>query len=237
MFIACSGQNQKMFGFLHRIFSDKNDVFVFCSDGLNLLQKLIFEKAQVDLILLEYNFYKSFSDLIFNLLESKNLKIPIIFIGESNYNKSERLKRWIAENEFQYNIQNLHLLLPIFNKINAALDDEDVKNLFMNAKDTTNYEFLPVKSPKKNLLENLRKKVNFSPAVYNLLSFLYKNRCREVSLEEIVCCLNLSAEAEKNRKNAAYSYISRLRKSLENVSLCTIKLIRTRVGYYRLILH
>ena len=185
---------------------------------------------------MDYDLYRNFTELIYDILNSKNLKIPLILVGDPKRNAVERMNYWVSINEFRYNIQTLHLMSPLFQKITEELDSPDLRNLiFGNDVSETALELeAPVKNSRKNVLESFRKSNNLPPSIYNLLVFLFKNRSREVSVDEIARYMNISGENEKSRKNAVYAYISRLRKFIDCTPKCAIELRRTRTGYYRL---
>jgi len=96
-------------------------------------------------------------------------------------------------------------------------------------------EELRLASREENPIEEMHKKSILPPSIYNLLSFLYKNRLREISLDEIEKHLHVESDSDKIRKNTVYAYIARARNCIEREPLCQLQLLRTRKGYYRLI--
>ncbi|MBQ8013274.1 MAG: hypothetical protein IJ257_02605 [Treponema sp.] len=240
MRFVCSGVNKKVFEFLYEEIYEDGDTLTYSPDILSLLRDLFFEKFYADIIFLEHENHKSFLDFIYYLLNSKDLKIPLIVIGNPEMDEQRRLGYWISENEFQYDVQNLHLLIPLFRKISSALESEVIKNLICKPAEPLTADKLSKKiyenTKKKSNLELFRGKNELPPSVYNLLLFLYKNRAREVSIEEIEMQLNIECKSKKIRKNAAYAYISRLRKCMKASPACELRLLRTRTGYYKLFL-
>ncbi|WP_294429768.1 hypothetical protein [uncultured Treponema sp.] len=246
MRFLCSGRERKPFEVLCGLLSDERVSLDFCEDGLSLLQKVILGAHHPDVIILDYALYKGFSELIFNLLASKNLIIPVLLFGEKVQGKDAMIANWISDNELHFNNQTFHDKILLFNKISLALQNDELKSLLYTPPLLKNdFEDLPaslpsekliVKSKRENLLEHVLNKNSFSPSVFHLLSFMYKNRRREVSIDEISSCLDLSGKSEKSRKNVTYAYISRLRKSLMKIPLCPLCLVRPRTGFYRLIL-
>ena len=222
MRFVCLGRNQKFFEFLCQMICGEEDKFVFFADGLSLLRDIFLGFLAADLILLDWDFYKEFSDFIFGLFESKNLKIPMIFIGGELVG-SGRICHWFSINEFQYDIQSLHPMIPTFQKIDAALESDEVKNLLSEKK-----------FGESDIVELCRRGMILPPSVLKFFSFLWRNRRREVSLEEIARKLNLASLSEKSKKNAVYSYIARLRKYIKKISACELEIVRTRTGFYRL---
>lgn len=236
MHFLCTGKCKKVFEILYRRVFTTEDKFSFCKDGLSLVQEVLHEKNEDSIIFMDYDLYRNFTELIYDILNSKNLKIPLILVGDPKRNAVERMNYWVSINEFRYNIQTLHLMSPLFQKITEELDSPDLRNLiFGNDVSETALELeAPVKNSRKNVLESFRKSNNLPPSIYNLLVFLFKNRSREVSVDEIARYMNISGENEKSRKNAVYAYISRLRKFIDCTPKCAIELRRTRTGYYRL---
>ncbi len=233
-----AGKSRGLFELLKFGICDESDSILFFEDGLTLLRNLIFKEVTADLLILENSLYKGFADCFYSVLDSRNMKIPLILLGDSGVAKGNRLSKWISENEFQYDIQNLHEYVPVFNKINLLLESQEFKKLLENSGEK---KFIPeekslVRNNKANPVDNLRRRANLSPAVCNLLQYLYKNRCREVSIDELERQISINAESEKNGKNVIYAYISRLRKSIDSVPLCTMEILRTRTGHYKLLL-
>lgn len=220
---------------LYQSFSNENDDFSFFEDGLALVRKAMSRTSEDDdMILLDYDLYKGFSDVIYEVLNSKQLKIPLISIGEPERNETERVSWWISINELKYDVQTFHTLVPVLKKISASLEDIDFHGISENQ--TAAVPALPLKPVKRNFIEDFRKNNALPPSIYNLLAFLYKNRSHEISIDDIVEHLNIKGNNEKEKKNAAYAYISRLRKFIDGTTSCKVELLRTRTGYYRLFL-
>ncbi len=233
------GQNRSLFNLLKTYVCGENDSFSHFDDGLSLLKILILNDSGVDLILLEHDRYKGFADFFFILLSSRNLIIPLVYIGASNSGEHGRIAEWISENEIQYDIQTLHSFLPAFNKISSALEKPDIKSLLEKPPSSDKFnteEKLLVRKSKLCPVDVLRNQTDLTGPAYYLLKFLYKNRCREVSINEIEDFLNLNGGNEKTRKNVIYAYISRLRKCIDSVPLCKMEILRTRRGFYKLLL-
>ena len=220
----CSGKSKKFFDILYGRIGEEGDSIRYCENSLILLRELVLDECSADMIFLEYEENKGFSDLIFNLLDSKNLKIPLILLCDYAKSEKERVNFWLSENEFKYDSPFLHPLIPIFRKISAAMECDDLKYFYSN------------NDEKDSLLEKIRQTNKLPPVAYNLLSFLYKNNDRDISIREIEKKLHISAESEKIRKNVVYAYLSKLRKCFEEIPRCTMELVRTRKGFYRLFL-
>lgn len=188
---------------------------------------------------MEYEVYKGFVDTIYDILKSQNLKIPLILIDEPKRESSERVNYWISINEFKYDIQTLHLLAPLFTKISEALEVLEIKELMVDCFQAENSKLrslMPAKSCNLNFLSIFRHKNCLSPTIYNLFFFLYQNRCREVSVDEIASYMGINTQNDKSRRNTVYAYLARLRKFIETDSLIHVELLRTRIGYYKLFL-
>lgn len=229
MCFVCSGRKRNTFELLYQEVSSSDDVFIFYESGLSLLKDLICKNISADLLLLEYSLYQGFSDFFYDVLLAKNMKIPIILIGNPFLKRKSLAQRWISENELYYDVQTFHTLRHILQRITEALGLEMIHRLFFE-------EAAESSAPKKaNLVEIIRKKTALTPVVSNLLNFFYKNRRREISIREIENLLHIAAKSEKIRKNVVYAYISKLRKCVETVSFCSIEIVRTRKGFYQLI--
>ena len=240
MRFVCSGRNRNSFKLLYDKVSDEGDGFFFYEKGLELLNSLSSIDGADALIFLDEEIYKGFLGFVYDFLRVKDWKIPILMIGETIFSETHRAEKWVAENEFQYDIQTLHLLVPVLRKISSALDCHEFRKNFVT-KNTMLFERVnPVETQKirknnLNPVESLRRALNLPPTVFNLFHFLFVNRCREVGVEEIEKLLQLKVQSEKTRKNSAYSYISRLKKCIEKVQNFNFRVIRTRKGFYKLV--
>ena len=241
MHFLCCGKCKKVFEILYQGIAEGGDSFSFYEDGLSLINKAMIEKSESGLIFMDYDLYKGFVNLIYDVLNSKNLKIPVILIGDPKRDVTERMNYWVSINEFKYGIQTLHLQAPLFKRISEALESPEIKELIFKGERTEHISSAiarePVKSNRKNLLISFRKKTILPPSIYNLLAFLYKNRCREVSVDEIAAYMKIGTKTEKSRRNAVYAYIARLRKCIGTNPTCSVEVLRTRTGYYKLFLH
>ena len=239
MHFLCSGKCKKVFEMLYRRVYNGGDKFSFFEDGLSLIREVLNEKNEISIIFMDYDLYKGFTDVIYDILRSKNLKIPIILIGDPKRKCSERMNFWLAINEFQYDIQTLHLMTPLFKKITEALECTEIKKLIFETEKSGDIPSMelspPVKTVRKNVLEPFRKDANLPPSIYNLLAFLFKRRCHEVSVDEIARYMNINGSDEKSRKNAVYAYIAKLRKCIDGNPRCSLEVLRTRRGYYKLV--
>lgn len=238
MHFLCTGKCKKVFELLYQKVFSGDDSFCFCDDGLCLIQAVLNADTDDAMIFMDYDLYKGFSGLFYDILKSRTLKIPLILVGDPVRNAVERMNYWVSINEFRYDVQNLHLMIPLFKKITATMDSPDLKSLvFAEAEKLPVLELAPfTKSCRQNVLEAFRKDNKLPSSIYNLLAFLFKHRSREVSVEEIVLYMNISGDSEKSKRNAVYAYISKLRRIIDCAPHCTIELLRTRRGYYKLFL-
>lgn len=228
-----SGKNEKAFGLLFQKICGRGDTFEFHPDGLSLLKSLPETDDAGVLIILEYDVFKGFSDFIFDFLSMRGLRIPLILVGNPPLRTGEQSMRWISENEFQYDVQNFHLLHPLLRRVSDALRSDEVHAVF-SEKDSLRETAWRLRGPAKNPIAAVQEKINLPAAAYNLLCFLYKNRLRDVSVSEIERHLFTAAGSDMARRNVVYAYISRIRKSFEKLPVRMIEIVRTKKGFYRL---
>ncbi|MCR4823042.1 MAG: hypothetical protein K5873_09255 [Treponema sp.] len=234
-YISC-GLNKKLFESIFHCISTEFDEFSFFAEGLELLKNLKDLDGQECIIFLEEKVYATFSDCFYMVLSSQERKIPVLLIGKDDLGEIKRVSHWLSENEFKYNVTNLHPFIPLFKKISKALERDEIKDL-INQTIEVPLPSLEVKGKKKNFsLSNFINVGDLPPSVYNLLDFFYKNRSREVSLSEISSQLNIQESDEKRKNNEVYVYLSRVKESLNSRPNCSIKLLRTRKGHYKLFL-
>ena len=241
MHYLCSGKCKKVFEMLYQSFSNEKDLFNFYEDGLALMQSAVSRTSEESMILLDYELYKGFSDVIYDVLKARQLKTPVLLIGEPGRNERERVNRWISINELKYDVQNFHLLVPLLKKISSAVENLKIPSESHSAVPAaaavpavSSATAIPLKTVQRNFMAAFRKNASIPPSIYNLLDFLYKNRNRDVSIDEIADHMKIHGSTEKERKNTAYAYISRLRKAIASPDGCQVDVMRIRTGYYRL---
>ncbi|MBR1722804.1 MAG: helix-turn-helix domain-containing protein [Treponema sp.] len=228
MFFLCSGRNEGPFKILFDKVSVKSDSYLFCQNGLSLLDELLMSRTRADLIILEWDLYRTFSDVIFNVLKSKNMKIPLILIGKKESDCGKLLADWISLNELKYDIQILESCYQVLKRISLAVELLDMgRNVQVQ---------VPLKKKNRNTIEIFAIKNSLSPSAVKLFTYLYKNRLREVSVAEIASFMKIQGSDAIAVRNATYSYISRLRKCIEKTYSCSVKIMRTRSGHYKLFL-
>ena len=238
-----SGRTKSSFELLYQKIAQDGDSLSFYENGMTLLREMSLsletdsapDAMPKSLLLLDYALYKGFSDFIFDFLRLKNILIPIVLINPFAHASDMLPLQWISENEFQYDYPNLHALYPILKKINDALKDTEIVRAFENTPFALESE--KTAPAVKNPIERMQNHAHLSPSVYNLLNFFYKNRRREISITEIETHLRIASDCPKARKNAAYSYIARLRKCIGSAPSCSLKVLRTRSGHYKLLLY
>lgn len=255
MFFACSGRSKIFFEKLCRKIFDERGGFAFYESGLCMLNELASKKIQPDFILIDNELYKNFSDLFYEVLFMKQIRIPVLPFERNEESGEKRVLSWISGNEFRLEIQTIHKFRGIFERIDRALED----SCGINEEIFAQNEFVPLalrpkssREPEKfpdgaeipvEKIEKIREIENFiieneiPPSDSKLLSFFYKNRHRDVSIEEIEETLHAGGKIERARKNIAYAYISRLKKRFKNSRPDTIKIVRTRKGFYKLLLY
>ena len=218
-------------------FAEKSDSFTFCETGLILLNTVLENKTGFDLIIQEYELYKNFSSLIYDIFRSKRIKIPIIAVGDKKLSPDDFETFWISRNEYELDIQSLHSLLPLFKKISTCLGQAEIKNIFYDTSFSAPFfsELSVLKQNRQSFMDYINKNTCFPPSAVNLLTFLYENRYREVSIEEIIIYLNIRAANDRSSHNSAYCYLSRLRKMIDRAPQCPVIIRRTKKGFYRLI--
>ena len=246
MNFICSGRNENFYKLLFQKTAEASDDFFYYEEGLKLLQEILADRINYDIIILDWELYKGFSDLIYSILNSREKKIPILLVGDKEVSQNERVCNWLSENEIQYDNAFFEKMIPLFKKISANLECEDLKDLLNE--EASQSEIIPLKRPNENpSIQSMENSITqfpddffetnrFSTSDRNLFNLFYSNQSREISLEEIGRHLNINAENEKSWRNQTYVYISRLRQTIKNSNKRKVKILRTRKGFYKLFL-
>ncbi|WP_407427100.1 hypothetical protein [Treponema sp.] len=237
-----SGKDKKFCEHLYEQIADIDDAYFFFENGLDLLKNITGLILKCDILFLDYEMYKDYAGFIYDIFCSKNLILPIILLGDKRISAGLRVARWVSENEFYYNVQTLHTMLPVFNKINDALNscslEHTVEPVIMpEVKDKKSLETFP---DNNNLVEKINQELHLNYSMLKLLNLFHERYDTDVSIEEILLSLSIQSDSEKENKNLTYAYISRLRKHLKLSSYAQLKnvqICRSGKGFYRMIMN
>lgn len=198
-----------------------------------LFRSLGKKELKIDMIVSDFKFMASESFNLFESIKEMGRKIPAIFYNDPFPSDNERISCWIRLNELNYRFifpSECIRTLSVLNEIISGLQTRATRPVFF----PVHKSLSPRQSPEINVAE-FRARNNLSPVMFRLFEFLYKNRTREISLEEIGKALFTEKGAASARSSVVYSYISRLRIHVENDNVSKIKIIRSSAGCYKLV--
>lgn len=200
-----------------------------------LFRSLGKKELKIDMIVSDFKFMASESFNLFESIKEMGRKIPVIFYNDPFPSDNERISCWIRLNELNYKFifpSECIRTLSVLNEIISGLQSRAFAPRPVSF--PVHSSLSPVPVQEINVAE-FRARNNLSPVMFRLFEFLYKNRTREISLEEIGKTLFTEKGAAPARSSVVYSYISRLRIHVENDNVSKIKIIRSSAGCYKLV--
>lgn len=174
---------------------------------------------------------------LFNLFETiKELgrKIPVIFYNDPFPFDSERISFWIRLNELSYKSAFPSECIRILSSLSEAIAAIHVQKPAARSEPLVLLPDFRVNSCKEIDMGEFRARSKLSPVLFRLFEFMYKNRAREIPLEEIGGALFIGKKSSVH-SSVVYSYISRLRAQLGSGSASRVRIIRSSAGCYKMV--
>ncbi len=201
---------------------------------LSLFKSLQKKDCRIDMIVSDF---KYMARGLFNLFESireLGMKIPVIFYNDPFPFDSERIPFWIRLNEMSYKSVFPSECIRILSVLNEAIAAVHVQKPAAHPGSSVLLPDFCVDSCKEIDMGEFRARSKLSPVLFRLFEFMYKNRAREIPLEEIGGAL-FTEKKSSVHSSVVYSYISRLRAQLECGSASRVRIIRSSAGCYKMV--
>lgn len=231
MKIILSTTHKEFFEFFSDNFCTDSDELFFYDEPMQFLCNIFCNLISGDVYLLDYNVYKPYEKYIYQFLFNMNRKIPIVFYNDFTIEEDSKIVNWLSVNEFNYDCFDFERFLPFFERVFNV--SASIKSI--NDKILSEVHVSAAERPKllKNSEKSVEKKEHFPPVMDKLFTFFKDNSDRDVSIGEIAGQLKIHYENQVKIRNEVYSYISRLKKDIENQHL-GFEIVRTGIGFYKL---
>lgn len=217
-------------------------VYSISCDILLFYDKILRQHMQFDLIVCDFRLFNHDVFNIYEFLSEKKVPMPVIYYNDPYPEKKDRVLYWMSQNEEEYARYDFDYLRPTFERLCDIIEDPSVHpyiSLLQPPLPVSAEDFPDGVEYRAIDLPLLRRRNNLTPALFRLLECMYKRRNEELSVKEIERMMWGSSLLRRNRsrRSSVYSYISRLRKSLVNDKLVKIEIVRTAIGFYRMIVY
>jgi hypothetical protein len=204
---------------------------------LQFYTEVMRKKSSYDLIICDYCQFPHDVFNIYEFLNEKNNIMPVIFYNDPFPDKNNRVAYWISQNEEQFHNCHFDNLRSTFELLAGIIEDPAVHpyiSLIQPPRPVSSEASPALLNAVKFDLSEFRRRNQLSPALFCLFEYLYKKRDRDVSVHVLGKILGKHSAVRKNSKAAVYTYISRLKKILENDHSSRIGIVRTGTGLYQL---
>ncbi|WP_149553780.1 helix-turn-helix domain-containing protein [Treponema pectinovorum] len=209
-------------------------------DWIYLYKSLQSYKCSIDMIICDFQVMGCAYFNLFEVIAEMGKKIPVIYYNDPLPSDEERIEHWISQNELCYSSKFESVYLDILNSLNKIVSDPSIKRHIALMQPAVPVGFKTLKQGthcREIDLNQFRIRNSLSPSLFRLFVFMYKNRSKELSIKRIERAVFGGKFDFFDRKSSVYSYISRLRKSIENDSFVKIDIIRCDKGSYQMILY
>lgn len=204
-----------------------------CDDTMGFYEDVVQDNVTCDLFVCDFRLFQLSMYNFYEFMGSRPTVIPIVFYNDPHPDKDSRIMYWIAQNEQIYDRSNLDSLDSIFAKINDVIEDPAIKpyiSLLQPPLPVAGMEDAGGSAGRQIDLRLFRKRNKLQPGLFKLFKIFYENQQQDLSLKE----LSRRMWGKANRSSTVYSYISRLRKCIEQDHLVRIDITRTAPGLYEM---
>lgn len=213
-------------GCTSRIMTDDAEFFVSLTDST----------FKCDLLIVDYRAIPHQSFGIYRYLREKKFIRPLIFYNDPFPDSQERAEHWLHTNENLYQTKQFSHLLPFFNRLNEIIESPGIHPYVSLLQPPVN--MYKADSPDKQIdLVSFRKRNHLSPVIFKIFSYFYSHLHREISVTELAKALWPVRKKQKRSISSIYSYISRLRKIIDDDALVKIDIVRTDTASYEMIIY
>ena len=207
-----------------------------CDDAMGFYNDIMNNTVASDLVVCDYRLFQLSMYNFCEFVSQRPTVTPFIFYNDPHPDKDSRIMYWIAQLEQVYNCANLDTFDAIFAKINDAIEDPSIKpyiSLLQPPLPVPGSEADAGTAGRQIDLRLFRKRNSLQPGLFKLFKIFYENQMQELSLKE----LSRQMWGKTSKSNTVYSYISRLRKCIEQDHLVKIDITRTAPGLYEMVVY
>lgn len=201
----------------------------------SLFKNLQEKDCRIDMIVSDFKYRSRGLFNLFETIRELGRKIPVIFYNDPFPFDSERISFWVRLNELSYKSAFPSECIRILTALSEAIAAIQVRKPAAHPSALSLLPDFCVNSCKEIDMGEFRAKSKLSPVLFRLFEFMYKNRAREIPLEEIGGALFTKKYSSSVHSSVVYSYISRLRAQLGSGSASRVRIIRSSAGCYKMV--
>ncbi|MBQ6780773.1 MAG: hypothetical protein IJP62_06030 [Treponema sp.] len=212
-----------------------------CSIKNNFLEFLLLlknDKIDCDLLVCDFCQVQHMLCSIADLLRRASQIIPVIFYNDPYPTKENRVVYWLSQNESLYTDREFHHLIPVFKTINAIIENPAVRPYISLLQPPLPVSGVTMNSEEiEDPLLHFRIRNKIPPSLFSVFELFYRNICKELSIKEISKRISKGYFHSSLKRASVYSYVSRLKKYMQNDPLAQYDIIRSSFGRYKMVQH
>ena len=220
--------------------TEKGHIGFIQDDWVDLRRNLFTSRRQIDIIICDFSYAANHVIDIFEIIKEAQKQIPVIFYNDPTPSDSERAAHWLAINQFAYGQDMNESIINEFENFNKIITDPKIRRhipLLQHNKPVEPYIEESELNSSEIDLNAFRRRNRLTPALFRVFKFMYENRKKELSIKDIAKGSLDKSDKCGNRASTVYSYISRLRKTIENDNFARVDIVRTAKGSYEMLLY
>ena len=220
--------------------SDETHRCYIQNDWIEFEKDIKRQDKKLDLILCDFQLIGVCGMNLFEVIRQTGNTIPLIFYNDPIPKDETRVEHWMGQNSAYYYEPFPQYMKAELEKINDIITDPSIRKYIALLQPPVPVGFEQYKKPteKREIdLAAFRRRNQVSPVIFKLFKYMYENRKNEFTMQELSRVIFNKHDFFLKRKSSVYSYISRLRKYLENDILIEAEIVRTAPGAYELVIY
>jgi len=218
------------------ILSKDNHSCTVMTDDTQFLFLLTDVQFKCDLLVCDFRSIPHQSFSIYGYLKDMACIKPVIFYNDPIPEDGRRTEYWLRTNESLFR-KKFTGLIPLFKRIEDIVESPGI-NPYISLLQAPRSLTKPADGESRHIdISRFRKRNGLSPVMYKLFECFYKNVNREVSVKELSKAIWPVSKRNHCNINSIYTYISRLRKTIEKDKLVKIDIIRTDLASYEMVIY
>ena len=190
-----------------------------------------------DLVVCDYKMLELSIFDVYERIRELDRPVPLIFYNDPYPMKHERVAFWLSQNTYIFQGGEYHYLSDFFCALNDVIEDPAVHPYISLLQPplpiSVSCEF-EGNDLREIDLKQFRLRNHLPPMLYRLFVALYEKRSQEVSVEELAKAVSVR---RSHKASSMYSYISRLKRYIQQDSLVKIEIFRTDPGFYEMVVY
>ena len=202
-------------------------------DAMGFYDNMLTNEIDYDMLVCDFRIFQMSVFNVYDFLQHRQTVLPVVFYNDPFPTPEQRVVYWIMQNERLYERPQLEYLIPVLEKLNDIIEDPSIHpyiSLLQPPLPLPGRELEDGSAGRQIDVRLFRKRNRLQPGLFKLFKIFYDNQQHELSLKE----LSRRMWGTPSRSATVYSYISRLRRCIQNDDLVSIDIMRTAPGCYEM---